>query len=133
MLLFDWSKVYDSASGDIAKCNMIMEMIVKKSLPRNRFDPLYKYSNINYLGSNFLVHPDVLLFNSYKYSQKELAVYYALASLRNIAQYRAIKKITLDLAFCPVELDSIIENRLLRIDEYNIHFIYEEVKQENIH
>ena len=63
MLLFDWSKVYDSASGNIAKCNMIMEMIVKKSLPRNRFDPLYKYSNINFIGSNFLVHPDVLLFN----------------------------------------------------------------------
>ena len=133
MLLFDWSKVYDSAQGNIVQCNMVMEMIIKKSLPRNRFDPLYKYSNINFIGNNFMVHPDVLLFNAYKYSQKEIAVYYALISLRNIAEFRTIKKITLDLAFCPVELDSIRENRLLRIDNDSIHFIYEEVKQENIH
>ena len=133
MLLFDWSKVYDSAQGNIVQCNMVMEMIIKKSLPRNRFDPLYKYSNINFIGNNFMVHPDVLLFNAYKYSQKEIAVYYALISLRNIAEFRTIKKITLDPAFCPVELDSIRENRLLRIDNDSIHFIYEEVKQENIH
>jgi hypothetical protein len=133
MLLFDWSKVYDSASGNIAKCNIIMEMIIKKSLPKNRFDPLYKYSKINFIGANFLVHPDVLLFNAYKYSQKELAVYYALAALRNLAEYKVRKKITLDLSFCPVELDSIKENRLLRIENDSIHFIYEEVRKENIH
>tara|TARA_R110001592_G_scaffold181999_1_gene424989 strand:- start:24 stop:356 length:333 start_codon:yes stop_codon:yes gene_type:complete len=110
-----------------------MEMIIKKTLPRNRFDPLYKYSNINFIGSNFLVHPDVLVFNAYKYTQKEIAIYYALTSLRNIAQYKATKKITLDLAFCPVELDTITDNRLLRFDDKSIHFIYEEVRQENIH
>lgn len=133
MLLFDWSKVYDSAEGNINHCNIIMEMIIKKTLPRNRFDPLYKYSNINFIGSNFLVHPDVLVFNAYKYTQKEIAIYYALTSLRNIAQYKATKKITLDLAFCPVELDTITDNRLLRFDDKSIHFIYEEVRQENIH
>ena len=133
MLLFDWSKVYDSAKGNINHCNIIMEMIIKKTLPRNRFDPLYKYSNINFIGSNFLVHPDVLVFNAYKYTQKEIAIYYALTSLRNIAQYKATKKITLDLAFCPVEIDTITDNRLLRFDEKSIHFIYEEVRQENIH
>ena len=73
MLFFDWTKVYDSANGSISHCNMIMEMIIKKSLPKNRFDPLYKYSNINFIGRNFLIHPDMLLFNAYKYGQRDLA------------------------------------------------------------
>jgi hypothetical protein len=133
MLLFDWSKVYDSAQGNIVHCNMIMEMIVKKTLPKNRFDPLYKYSNINFIGNNFLVHPDVLLFNAYKYSQRDLAIYYALTALRNFKEYKVSKKITLDLAFCPVDLETIKDNRLLRITDDGIHFIYEEVTKENIH
>jgi hypothetical protein len=133
MLFFDWTKVYDSANGSISHCNMIMEMIIKKSLPKNRFDPLYKYSNINFIGRNFLIHPDMLLFNAYKYGQRDLAIYYSLAALRNVAEYRATQKITLDTAFCPVDLESIKDNRLLRIDEHNIHFIYEEVTQENTH
>ena len=133
MLLFDWSKVYDSAKGNIHHCNIIMEMIIKKTLPRNRFDPTYKYSNINFIGSNFLLHPDVLVFNAYKYTQREIAIYYALASLRNIAQYKATQKITLDLEFCPVELDTLTDNRLLRITNDAIHFIYEEVTKENTH
>ena len=96
MILFDWSKVYDKANGNILQCNIIMEMIIRKYIPKNRHDPLYKYSKINFLGRNFLIHPDVLLYNIYKYEQREIAIYYALAALRNLADYRATQKITLD-------------------------------------
>ena len=34
MLLFDWSKVYAKAEGNIFVCNQIMEMIIKKKLPK---------------------------------------------------------------------------------------------------
>ena len=30
MLLFDWKKVYDTAEGNIARCNLIMEMLVNQ-------------------------------------------------------------------------------------------------------
>ena len=133
MILFDWSKVYDKANGNILQCNIIMEMIIRKYIPKNRHDPLYKYSKINFLGRNFLIHPDVLLYNIYKYEQREIAIYYALAALRNLADYRATQKITLDLIRVPVELDTINENRLLRIESGNIHFIYEEVNPMEIH
>ena len=76
MLLFDWTKVYDKAKGNIVECNRIMEMITTKRLPTNKRDPLYKYSNINFIGRCFLLHPDILLFNSYKYDQREIAIYY---------------------------------------------------------
>tara|TARA_X000001382_G_scaffold119154_1_gene99754 strand:+ start:1167 stop:1568 length:402 start_codon:yes stop_codon:yes gene_type:complete len=133
MLLFDWTKVYDISDGNIEQCNMIMEMIIKKSLPKNNHDLIAKYKRINFIGSNFLIHPDVLIFNAYRYHQRELAVYYALAALRSLQEYKTAKKLTLDTAVCPVDLETITDNRLLRIEKDSIHFIYEEVRQENIH
>tara|TARA_X000001382_G_scaffold12215_1_gene8118 strand:- start:4647 stop:5048 length:402 start_codon:yes stop_codon:yes gene_type:complete len=133
MLLFDWTKVYDTAEGNIFTCNKIMEMIITKQLPKNKFDPLYKYTNINFMGHSFLVHPDILLFNAYRYDQRDVAIYYALSAMRNIADYKATKKITLDLLKLPVEIDTINDNRLLRIDRTSVHFVYEEVPMESIH
>jgi|TARA_B110000444_G_C18629744_1_gene496267 hypothetical protein len=133
MLLFDWSKVYDQASGNILQCNIIMEMIIRKYIPRNKSDPLYRYSKVNFTGRNFLLHPDILLYNMYKYEQRDIAIYYAMSALRNIADYKATKKITLDIQYSPVEITTLTDNKLLRIDNRHIHFIYEEVPQEIIH
>jgi hypothetical protein len=133
MLLFNWSKVYNRAGGNILMCNLIMSMLTKKTLPANKRDPLYKFSTVNFKGTDFLLHPDVLLYNSYKYDQREIAIYYALAAMRNVADYYAIKKITLDTFHCPVDLDDIKNIRLLRIEDGDIHFKYEEVRKEKIH
>ena len=133
MLLFDWKKVYDTAEGNIARCNLIMEMLVNQQIPRNKFDPIYKYSHKNFVGSSFLVHGEFLLYNSYKYTNKELCLYYALASLRSYADYITYNKTTLDSLHCPVPLDEINDNRLLIVLEDEITFIYEEVTLETIH
>ena len=133
VLLFDWKKVYDTADGNIPACNTIMEMLINKQIPRNKFDRIYKYSNKNFTGSCFLLHGDLLLYHSYKYTQKELCIYYALASLRNYADYIAYNKTTLDPLHCPVPLDEIKDNRLLIIEDDEITFIYEEVTLETIH
>ena len=133
MLLFDWKKVYDTAQGDISTCNLIMEMLVKKSIPRNKYDPIYRFSQRNFSGSSFLVHPEFLVHHSYKYTKKELCVYYALASLRSLPEYLASNKTTLESLHCPVPLDDIKDNRLLIVDDEEITFIYEEVTLETIH
>ena len=133
MLLFDWTKIYDKAEGNIFTCNQIMEMIITKRIPRNRFDPLYKYAGISFIGRSFLIHPEVVLYNAHKHDQRDVSIYYALAAIRNIADYRATGKISLDLLKLPVELDTIIDNRLLRIDNTYIHFVYEEVNPKEIH
>ena len=62
MFLFDWKKVYDTAQGDIYTCNLIMSMLIKGTIPKNKFDPLYKFSSKNFTGSSFLVHPDDLMY-----------------------------------------------------------------------
>jgi hypothetical protein len=133
MLLFDWKKVFDTADGNIAACNLIMEMLIKSQIPRNKFDPIYKYSHKNFAGTSFLAHGDFLLFNSYKYTSKELCIYYALASLRSHADYIAYNKTTLDSLHCPVDLEEINDNRLLIVLPDEITFIYEEVTLETIH
>jgi len=133
MLLFDWKKVYDTAEGNIATCNLIMEMLVNEQIPQNKYDRIYKYSNKNFTGSSFLLHGDLLLYHSYKYTSKELCIYYALASLRSYADYIASYKTTLDSLHCPVPLEQINDNRLLIVDSEDITFIYEEVTLETIH
>lgn len=133
MLLFDWKKVFDTANGNIATCNMIMEMLVKSQIPRNKYDPIYKYSYKDFTGDCFLLHGEMLLYHSYKYTPKELCIYYALASLRSTADYIATQKTTLDVLHCPVPVAEINDNRLLIVDDKDITFIYEEVTLETIH
>ena len=133
MLLFDWKKVYDTAEGNIATCNLIMEMLINQQIPKNKYDSIYKYSNKKFTGSSFLLHGDLLLYHSYKYTSKELCIYYALASLRNYADYIASYKTTLDALHCPVPLEQLNDNRLLIVDDKEITFIYEEVTLETIH
>ena len=127
MLLFDWKKVYDTAEGNIATCNLIMEMLINQQIPKNKYDRIYKYSNKKFTGSSFLLHGDLLLYHSYKYTSKELCIYYALASLRNYADYIASYKTTLDSLHCPVPLEQLNDNRLLIVDEQEITFIYAEI------
>ena len=133
MLLFDWTKIYDVAQGNIFTCNQIMEMIITNRIPKNKLDPLYKYSRINLSGRNFLLHPDILLFNAYKYEQREIAIYYALAAIRPIAEYKALGKTRLDLEKVPVDIEQITDNRLLRIENNEVIFLYEEVNPKEIH
>ena len=133
MLLFDWKKVYDTAEGNIATCNLIMEMLINQQIPKNKYDAIHKYSNKKFTGSSFLLHGDLLLYHSYKYTSKELCIYYALASLRSYADYIASYKTTLDALHCPVPLEQLNDNRLLIVDDKEITFIYEEVTLETIH
>jgi hypothetical protein len=110
-----------------------MEMLVNQQIPKNKYDAIYKYSNKKFTGSSFLLHGDLLLYHSYKYTSKELCIYYALASLRSYADYIASYKTTLDALHCPVPLEQLNDNRLLIVDDKEITFIYEEVTLETIH
>ena len=133
VLLFDWKKVFDTTHGNIAECNLVMEMLIKQQIPRNKYDSIYKHSNKDFSGDSFLLHGEMLLYHSYKYTQKELCIYYALAALRSTAEYLASYKTTLDPLHCPVGLDEINDNRLLIVLPDEITFIYEEVTLETIH
>ena len=123
MLLYNWKKIYSVSNGNVGEIYKIFEMLVKKSIPTHRGDDSYKYSKMNFRGLSFLAHADVLLYNAYKYSQKELAAYIATASYRSISEYAATQTITLELLHVPFAdflVNNINNNRLLHIDDDKI-------------
>lgn len=126
MLLFNWKKIYSTAAGDPTDIVRILRMLVEKRIPKNKYDKEYFYSQINFEGTSFLVHPERLLYNGYKYTFREMAVYTGVAALRPLPDFYATNKVTLDSILVPEEaLPHIYENRLLDIRENKIHFLYE--------
>lgn len=131
MLLYDWKKIFECTEGSPSDIVLIIRMMTEGLIPKNKYDNIYKYYTKDFKGGCFLVHPDVLLFNRYKYTTREVAHYIAAASLRSLADYYANGTVTLNLFHLPVDINLFNDNRLLWVDEdENLHFIYEEVPQE---
>lgn len=130
MLLYNWQKIFEEANGDASNVFRIFKMIVTDQLPINKYDKIYKFSHLTFLGQSFLVHPDVLLYNSYKHSHVEIAQYLATASLRSVTDYFATGKTALDIQRLEIEPTYIYENSLLDIEDDEVIFLYEEVPQE---
>jgi len=134
MLLYDWQKIYDVSDGSVLEIFKIFEMVTNNLIPQNRKDVLYKYRKHDFTGTSFLVHPDVLLYNAYKHTYRDIATYLASASIRSISEYLATETTTLELLHVPFAnllVDNINKNSLLRLDDNNlIHFLYEEVPLE---
>jgi len=134
MLLFDWKKIFEKSNGQPFAIFTIVKMLVQKQIPTNKFDRIYKYSGTDFRGLNFLVHADLLVFNAYKYTYREIAQYVAVASLRSLGEYHATGETSLDLLKIPVNLLYILEeNRLLYMIDDRLYLLYEEATQETIH
>jgi hypothetical protein len=133
MLFYDWKKMFEAAEGSPLALFVIFKMLVTNAIPRNKFDDIYKYAGKHFNGESFLIHPDVLLHNAYKHDYRDIAQYLALASIRPYADYLVTGEPTLDLLQCEVDQELFEDNSLLTIKDGKVHFLYEEVKQENIH
>ena len=132
MFLYDWQKIYEKGGGDASAIFTIFKMMVNNEVPKNKYDKTYKFSNIRFIGDSFLAHPDVLLYNSYKYSHVEVAQYLALASLRPLSDYLTTGKTSLARDLLELDISFFDDNRLLDIQEDKIIFEYEEVPKEKI-
>lgn len=132
MLLYDWKKIFTISNGEPSSIFLIFEMLTKNSIPKNKYDPMYKFYTMNFVGDSFLVHPDVLLYNAFRHSRRDISVYLALASMRSLGEYFASGDITVDLLEVPIDPFEHLENndRLLYIEDEKLHFLYEEVPQE---
>jgi len=126
MLLFDWRKVFYAASGDPTEIIRILRMLVENRVPENKFDKIYAYSLVDFTGEAFLVHPERLLYEGYKYTHREIGIYVALASLRPLADYYAYGKVNLNLLYVPDNIkEYITDNRLLSVEDNELYFLYE--------
>ena len=129
MVLFNWKKIYQEAQGSTVKCVEILDMITYKKVPFNSYDPLYRYRNKSFSGDSFLLQPEILLENGFRYSPREIAVYVAVASRRKLADYVAFGEKTLSINHAPQVNKLIEDNRLLYMEGNEIHFVYEEAQR----
>ena len=135
MFLFDWPKIYDASKGNVVEIVRIFRMIVEKQIPKNKYDPIFRYSQKDFSGFSFMLHPDVLLHHSFKYKYREVAQYISLCALRSAADFISTQDPSLEMVLMPgLSPEKVIENnRLLEIDEDRVYFRYEEVNPKEIH
>lgn len=114
-------------TSSIKSLLLIYEMLVMNKVPANKFDPLYRFYGKDFKGQDFLLNPYDLLEVRHRYKDKELVEYIALAARRPLADYLANGVRTLPLIHSPINKDRLKHNRLLRIEDDQIIFIYEEV------
>ena len=129
MFLFNWKKIFNEAEGSSVKCVQILDMMVYKKVPYNSYDPIYKYRNKSFSGDSFLLQPEILLENGFRYSPREIAIYVGVASRRKLADYLAFGEKTLSIHHAPQVNKLIEDNRLLYIEGSKIHFVYEEAQR----
>ena len=126
MFLFSWKKIYKNSGGSVDATYLIFKMLVRGEVPKNKYDPIYKYYNKDYTGQSFLKDPEDLLENAFKYKRKEVVEYLALASYRSYTDYIMYNTITLDVINSPLPLHKLKNNRLLYLNPSNqIEFRFE--------
>jgi len=134
MFLYDWKKIFDTAEKSPYVIYIIFRMMVEKQIPKNKYDKIYALSQKDFVGESFLLNPEALIFNSYKYTYREIAQYLALASLRPYADYLATGKLSLDLFTVEIDQGLFNENSLLYTVDNELYFLYEEVpSKEKLH
>lgn len=128
MLFYDWKKITREAGNSSRRIMDIIDSMLRTSMPRNRFDPAYKYYGKDFSGHSFLLNPyQLITCRRYKrHKDKAMADYIGLASYRNYGNYEVFGKTTLDLSHSPLRQDALENNTLLRIEGDQIHFIYED-------
>tara|TARA_S200000501_G_scaffold166703_1_gene157069 strand:- start:1183 stop:1584 length:402 start_codon:yes stop_codon:yes gene_type:complete len=133
MILYNWQKIFEISESNPFTIFIIFRMLTAGLIPDNKYDKLYEFSKANFSGDSFMLHPDILLFNAYKYEYSDIAQYIALCSLRPLSDYQATGKIDLSLEEVDIDPNLFKDNSLLRIEDDIIHFIYEEVPKEKLH
>ncbi len=134
-ILFSWRRIKLQAGNSSNRVVQILRaMLMQQSgiLPKNFRDPLYNYYQKDYSGNSYLLNLHELLDKYYKWTSKEIAEYVALASLRNYSDYTVLKYKHLDLIKSPIPLKKLNNNRLLRVQDKKIYFLYEEAPKRRI-
>ena len=126
MIKYNWEKIFRETNGDSTSILTIVHLLTYKRIPASRKDNTYKYFGKSFVGDSFLLNPRQLLAERRNYSNKEAAEYIAVASYRNYFNYKQTGQTTLELIHLPVTTTIVNRNRLLRIENGLVHFLFED-------
>ena len=126
MIKYNWEKIFRETNGDSTSILTIVHLLTYKRIPASKKDKTYKYFGKSFVGDSFLLNPRQLLAERRNYSNKEAAEYIAVASYRNYFNYNRTGETTLELIHLPVTTTIVNRNRLLRIENGLVHFLFED-------
>jgi|TARA_B110000483_G_C18149499_1_gene524820 hypothetical protein len=126
MIKYNWEKIYNETNGDSTSILTVVHLLTYKRIPASRRDKTYKYFGKSFVGNSFLLNPRELLAKRKYYSNKEAAEYIAVASYRNYFNYNRTGETTLELIHLPVDTTIVNRNRMLRIENGLVHFLFED-------
>ena len=126
MIKYNWEKIFRETNGDSTSILTIVHLLTYKRIPASKKDKTYKYFGKSFVGNSFLLNPRELLAKRQYYSNKEAAEYIAVASYRNYFNYNRTGETTLELIHLPVETTIVNRNRMLRVENGLVHFLFED-------
>ena len=126
MIKYNWEKIFRETNGDSTSILTIVHLLTYKRIPASKKDKTYKYFGKSFVGDSFLLNPRQLLAESKNYSNKEAAEYIAVASYRNYFNYNRTGETTLELIHLPVDTTIVNRNRMLRVENGLVHFLFED-------
>jgi hypothetical protein len=126
MIRYNWKKILKDSNNKVADILLITWYVTYGYPPTSKRDRLFKFYGKNYLGDSFLIYPEGI----YKYrklaSDSEWAAYIGIASYRSYNEYLINNKLTIEVEGVPKRLQPIIlKNRLLKVEDGIVHFLYE--------
>jgi hypothetical protein len=134
MLKFNWSSIKKYTNNDINKITQYLNtMLIDDKVHLYSFLLENKWATQIYNSgeskSSYILNLEGFLRNRLRGSKEELFVYLELLSQRNSFDYYNTKG---RVSYLPIwkvselyDINKLKANRLLEIDEHNIHFIYE--------
>ena len=126
MIKYNWEKINSETKGDSTSILTIIHLLTYKRIPASRKDKTYKYFGKSFVGHSFLLNTRQLLTERKNYSNKEAAEYISVASYRNYFNYKQTGETTLELIHLPVNTSIVNRNRLLRVENGLVHFLFED-------
>lgn len=114
MLFFDYEKIFLVSKGN---SNIMVNLI------RRMVDDPDAHRMLN--GSSYILNESVIVYNPNKLSNRQLAEYLGLCSLRNYAEYKFSGDSTLDMQQLPpwIPREVIETNPLIVINKSKLNFI----------
>jgi hypothetical protein len=126
MIKYNWEMIFRETNGDSTSILTIVHLLTYKRIPASKKDKTYKYFGKSFVGDSFLLNPRQLLAERKNYSNKEAAEYIAVASYRNYFNYNRTGETTLELIHLPVDTTIVNRNRMLRVENGLVHFLFED-------
>lgn len=129
MIRYSIRRILRKAGRSSKRIVTVFKAACSTAVIENKFDPLYTYQSTDFSGQSFMCNPHELLYNSFRWTYKEVAQYIILASYRSFAHYEVTGEKSLSLIHVSVSEATIKQNRLLKVKDDKIYFYYEEVAQ----